>query len=124
VYDYLAAHRKVVVEPFPPYAPELNPVDYVWSYVKYDRLPNFCTSGLSGLRTRITAEFQRLQKRSASLHNSKHSRKTMKEYPYGEWLSSSSTFRPSGQAWTFRFTAEDMNRRDSENRISEAPWAI
>jgi len=63
VRDYLAAHRRVVVEPFPPYAPELNPVDYVWSYVKYDRLPNYCPSGLSELRQRITAEFRRLQKR-------------------------------------------------------------
>ena len=62
VSDYLATHRRIVVEPFPPYAPELNPVDYVWSYVKYDRLPNFCPSGLSELRTRITAEFRRLQK--------------------------------------------------------------
>lgn len=34
VTDYLANHRRLVVEPFPPYAPELNPVDYVWSYVK------------------------------------------------------------------------------------------
>ena len=63
VHDYLAAHRRVVVEPLPPYAPELNPVDYVWSYVKYDRLPNFCPSGLSELRRRIIAEFRRLQKR-------------------------------------------------------------
>jgi transposase len=63
VHDYLAAHRKIVVEPFPPYAPELNPVDYVWSYVKYDRLPNFCPSELPELRTCITAEFRRLQKR-------------------------------------------------------------
>jgi len=41
VPDYLATHRSVVVEPFPPYAPELNPVDNVWSYVKYNRLPNY-----------------------------------------------------------------------------------
>lgn len=42
VTDYLARHRSVVVvEPFPPYAPELNPVDNVWPYVKYNRLPNY-----------------------------------------------------------------------------------
>lgn len=62
VHNYLAAHRRIVVEPLPPYAPELNPVDYVWSYVKFDRLPNFCPSGLPELRTRITGEFRRLQK--------------------------------------------------------------
>lgn len=62
VSDYLASHRRVVVEPLPPYAPELNPVDYVWSYAKYGRLPNYCPSSLSELRNRITAEFRRLQK--------------------------------------------------------------
>lgn len=41
VASYLAKHRTIVVEPFPPGAPELNPVDMVWGYVKYDRLPNF-----------------------------------------------------------------------------------
>ena len=63
VADYLATHRKIVVEPFPPYAPELNSVDNVWSYVKYHRLPNYTPRGLSELRMRITAEFHRLQKR-------------------------------------------------------------
>jgi transposase len=63
VKDYLATHRSVVVEPFPPYAPELNPVDNVWSYVKYNRLPNYTPPNLSVLRQRITAEFLRLRKR-------------------------------------------------------------
>ena len=63
VTDYFARHRRVVVEAFPPYAPELNPVDNVWSYVKYNRLPNYARRNLHGLRERITAEFHRLQKR-------------------------------------------------------------
>ena len=63
VAKWLAKHRAVVVEPFPPHAPELNPVDNVWSYVKYDRLPNYTPRDLSELRERITAEFSRLQKR-------------------------------------------------------------
>jgi transposase len=63
VRDFLAAHRKIVVEPFPPYAPEMNPVDNVWGYVKYDRLANYTPHNLDELRKRITAEFRRLQKR-------------------------------------------------------------
>jgi transposase len=63
VESYLAKHPTIVVEPFPPYAPELNPVDNVWSYVKYDRLPNYALLDLRGLRRRITAEFCRLQER-------------------------------------------------------------
>lgn len=61
--DYLNRRRRIVVEPFPPYAPELNPVDNVWSYVKYARLSNYTDLNLSELRKRITAEFYRLQKR-------------------------------------------------------------
>jgi len=63
VRDYLAAHRRIVVEPFPPYAPELNPVDNAWGYVKYNRLANYTPHNLDELRKRIMAEFRRLQKR-------------------------------------------------------------
>lgn len=63
VIDYLHRHRKLVVEPFPPYSPELNPVDNAWGYVKYDRLANYAPSDLVTLRSRITTEFRRLQKR-------------------------------------------------------------
>jgi transposase len=63
VAAYLARHRWVVVEPFPPFAPELNPVDNVWSYVKYNRLANYTPQDLGELRKRITMEFRRLQKR-------------------------------------------------------------
>jgi transposase len=61
--DYFTRHRTLVVEPFPPYAPELNPVDNVWAYVKYNRLANYAPRNLDELRERITAEFYRLQRR-------------------------------------------------------------
>ncbi len=61
VTDYFASHRSLVVEEFPPYAPELNPVDNVWSYVKYSRLANYAPRNLDELRERTTAEFHRLQ---------------------------------------------------------------
>lgn len=51
------------MELFPPYSPELNPVDNVWGYVKYNRLANYAPMDLVTLRQRITAEFRRLQKR-------------------------------------------------------------
>jgi transposase len=69
VTDYFARHRRLVVEPFPPYAPELNPVDNVWSYVKYNRLPNYAPRNLYELRKRITGEFCRLQERSDLLRS-------------------------------------------------------
>ena len=63
VENHIAKHPRIVVEPFPPYAPELNPVDNVWSYVKYARLANYTSLDLRELRRRITAEFRRLKKR-------------------------------------------------------------
>lgn len=53
VWDRLQAHRskkvtrwlqtqnRIKTEFFPPYAPELNPVEYVWGYLKTNSLANF-----------------------------------------------------------------------------------
>jgi transposase len=55
VWDRLAAHRsglvhdhldglkgRIQVEYLPAYAPELNPVEYIWAYWKQHELPNVC----------------------------------------------------------------------------------
>ncbi len=63
IIKYLHEHREITVEPFPPYAPELNPVDYIWAYVKYARLANYAPPNLTELRAAITKEFRRLQRR-------------------------------------------------------------
>jgi transposase len=63
VEDYLAAERDVVAEPLPPYAPELNPADGIWRYVKYGRLPNYTPPALDVLRTKIVEELERLRDR-------------------------------------------------------------
>jgi len=60
--EYLSQVPQVKSELFPPYAPELNPVDRAWFYIKYDRLPNFCPPTLSVLRPTIKRELQRLQR--------------------------------------------------------------
>ncbi len=42
VSDFIAAQRgRLVIEWPPGYAPELNPVDYIWGYWKNHELPNF-----------------------------------------------------------------------------------
>jgi transposase len=40
----------------PPYAPELNPVEFVWSWLKYSRLNNFAPRDAAQLDERIVAE--------------------------------------------------------------------
>jgi transposase len=40
VKQYLAKHPEVVAEDLPPYAPSLNPDEWVWCWTKYGRLSN------------------------------------------------------------------------------------
>ncbi|RPJ32352.1 MAG: hypothetical protein EHM35_11520 [Planctomycetaceae bacterium] len=61
--DYFMRCRHIVNESLPPGVPELNPVDNVWGYVKYGRLPNYTPADLKELRHRISTEFSRLQNR-------------------------------------------------------------
>jgi transposase len=61
VSAFLAAHPDVVAESFPPYAPELNPADGIWRYVKYGRLPNYTPYEMGQLRGRVTEELDRLK---------------------------------------------------------------
>jgi transposase len=37
LHDFPRLH----LERLPPYAPDLNPVEYLWGYIKYGKLPNF-----------------------------------------------------------------------------------
>jgi putative transposase len=63
VDEYVAEVGDIVVEPFPPHAPELNPADGIWRYVKYGRLPNYTPPDLDVLRAKVTEELNRLQGR-------------------------------------------------------------
>jgi hypothetical protein len=47
---------RLMLERLPPYAPELNPVEYVWSWLKYSRLNNFAPRDAVQLDARITTE--------------------------------------------------------------------
>jgi transposase len=69
VEAYLQQHPRIVAETFPHYAPELNPVDRVWGYVKFARLPNYTPPSLASLRDRITEEFRQLQSNEALLRS-------------------------------------------------------
>ncbi len=63
VLEYLMNVPDIVTEPFPPYAPELNPVDRVWFYLKYNRFPNFAPPTMEELRRSVESEIKRLQDR-------------------------------------------------------------
>jgi transposase len=46
-YPRLTLHR------LPPYAPELNPVEFLWNHLKYDRTANYTPKDLPELEARI-----------------------------------------------------------------------
>jgi transposase len=51
--DFIAGHgERLWVEYLPGYAPELNPVEYIWGYWKQHALPNVCPKDYWGLATR------------------------------------------------------------------------
>ena len=49
VRNYLKQHSKVECYAFPPYAPELNPIEYMWGYLKMNPLSNFAPETLDEL---------------------------------------------------------------------------
>lgn len=76
VWDGLRAHRSrlvrqyvesqrgaIALEFLPPYAPELNPVEYIWGYLKTHAMPNFCAKNLAHLKTHAGSRLRSMQRR-------------------------------------------------------------
>jgi transposase len=49
VKAWLTTHPKVVVEDFPPHAPDTDPDEWVWSWAKYGKLCNLCPADVEHL---------------------------------------------------------------------------
>jgi transposase len=77
VWDGASTHRSRVVWDFvrqqqgrlwleflPAYAPELNPVEYLWSYWKQHELPNFCPHTFGQLSHHARQALRRMRKRN------------------------------------------------------------
>lgn len=52
------AQGRLDIEPVPPYSPELIPVEFLWSWLKYDQLPNFAPRGAPHLNDVIVRELE------------------------------------------------------------------
>ncbi len=76
VWDRLQAHRsrlvkeyldtlngRIALEYLPAYAPELNPVEYIWGYLKHHAMPNFCARDLGDLQHRASRHLRSMQRR-------------------------------------------------------------
>jgi transposase len=80
IWDRLMAHRARKVKRFidrkpqlqsfflPPYAPELNPVENVWGYLKMNPLANYAASDIESLATRTRCHARSAQRMQRLLH--------------------------------------------------------
>lgn len=77
VWDRLQAHRSrrvreyieqqrgaIALEYLPAYAPELNPVECIWGYLKSHAMPNFCAKDLGELRNAARSRLRSMQRRT------------------------------------------------------------
>ena len=76
IWDGLRSHRSRLVKNFvaqqtgrieleylPAYAPELNPVEYLWGYWKQHELPNFCPKTFTELSFHAVRALKRMHRR-------------------------------------------------------------
>lgn len=76
IWDGLRAHRSALIREYvaslqgrlqleflSAYAPELNPVEYLWGYWKHHELPNFCPKDFGQLSTCARKALQRMRRR-------------------------------------------------------------
>jgi len=76
IWDGLRAHRSRLVREYldglnghiqiaflPPYAPDMNPVEYLWAWLKRHALANYCPTSLSELHTTARNKLKSAQKR-------------------------------------------------------------
>jgi transposase len=64
VKEFIATQRgRLVTERLPAYAPELNPVEYIWGYWKDHELPNFCPRDFGQLTYQARRALRRMRQR-------------------------------------------------------------
>ena len=76
-----ADHARLHLERLPAYAPDLNPVEFVWSHLKYGHLANFIPRDLNHLERLVESH----------LHVLKHSPRLLKQLWKGSLLPFPST---------------------------------
>ena len=77
IWDGLQAHRsklvrahveaqrgRIVLERLPAYAPEMNPVECIWGYLKHHAMPNYCATNFTGLAQRARRNLRSMLRRA------------------------------------------------------------
>jgi len=72
VNAWLATHPRWHIVWFPPYAPELNPVELLWGHLKHGRLANFAPDTVEHIHRQVCRERRRLARRPQLLRSFFH----------------------------------------------------
>ena len=67
VRDLLRRFPRLHLEPLPPYAPDLNPVEMIWSHLKHGLLANFVPKDVKHLDGVVKEKLTGLSKSSATI---------------------------------------------------------
>lgn len=59
----VSTNGRLQLERLPAYAPELNPVEYLWGYWKHHELPNFCPMNFGELSSHAKSALRRMRRR-------------------------------------------------------------
>jgi transposase len=65
----LADFPRLALEKLPPYAPELNPVEYLWTHLKYGQLPNYAPENVFKLNETLRDHFVNTRRSSRRLRS-------------------------------------------------------
>jgi transposase len=52
----------------PPYAPDMNPIEYLWAWLKRHALANYCANNLSELHSAVRNKLRSAQKRPSIIN--------------------------------------------------------
>jgi transposase len=64
IRDYVdELNGQIHLEYLPAYAPELNPVEYIWGHWKNHELPNFCPKDFAQLSSQARRALRRMRRR-------------------------------------------------------------
>lgn len=58
----LRAFPRLTLERLPPYAPDLNPVEWLWSYLKYGEMANFAPRDAAHLDAVVTGHLEAIRR--------------------------------------------------------------
>ena len=70
IKDFLAEHNnRLITRRIPAYSPELNPDEYVWNALKYQELPNSCSTNIDELKNKVIITMNKLKSDPAKVRN-------------------------------------------------------